>query len=107
MTPIEKRICETCREEFFVNCFRKGDKACVWCTWSSVSKRAAYRYRDLLKRAKDKLQITKTEFIAWYEREPDCCAYCGLGFTELKRLRLKRLRGVNCVGWDIDRIHPN
>ena len=72
MTSIEKRLCGMCHEELLVNCFRKGDKACVWCTWSSVTKRAAYRCRDKLKLAKDKLRITQAEFVAWYVEQPDC-----------------------------------
>jgi 5-methylcytosine-specific restriction endonuclease McrA len=50
------------------------------------------------------------EFVAWYVRQPDCCAYCGLTMVEAKRLRLRiRLRtaGGYFVSWDIDKIDPS
>jgi len=83
--------------------FRKGAKACVWCVFAEKSKRAAARYGDIVKRAKSRVSIGKDEFIAWYESMDDRCAYCGLTFFELKRLKIKRGGGY-CVAWDIDRI---
>src|SRR5437667_5477078 len=103
MTCVESRPCPTCGKALPVDSFRKGDEACVWCMWSSMTKRATYRYRDKRKLAKERLHLTQAEFIAWYEQQADCCAYCGLTFAELKRLTIKRGGGYS-VGWDIDRI---
>jgi hypothetical protein len=49
------------------------------------------------------VKISLDDFVAWYKDQSDCCAYCGLSFAELKKLRIKR-RGGYCVAWDIDRI---
>ncbi len=100
---INLRTCPNCNETMREDCFRKGAKTCVWCTFASMTKRASARYVDKAKLATDLLQIAKCEFIAWYEQQPDCCAYCGLTFDELKRLRIRR-RGGYCVAWDIDRV---
>ena len=51
------------------------------------------------------MTMSKTQFVKWYLSQPDQCAYCGLTFSELKRLRLRRLRGYY-VSWDIDRKNP-
>lgn len=53
--------------------------------------------------ANNRLQISKDDFVAWYERQDDRCAYCGLTFADLKRLQIKRGGGY-CISWDIDRI---
>jgi 5-methylcytosine-specific restriction endonuclease McrA len=71
-----------------------------------MHKRAKARYRDKVKpssTARYRVAISKSSFVRWYEQQPDCCAYCGLTFTELKRLKIKR-QGGYCVGWDIDRV---
>ena len=98
------RACPTCDERLPQECFRKNAKACVWCDWASMSKRAAARYGDKRKLAEGRLRIGKAEFLAWYEAQEDCCAYCGLTFAELKRLQIRR-RGGYSVAWDIDRIN--
>ena len=100
---ISTRTCPTCDERLPHDCFRKNAKACVWCVWASMSKRAAARYSDKRKLAKDRLKVSKAEFIAWYVGEPDHCKYCGLTFAELKRLQIRRQGGYS-VAWDIDRI---
>lgn len=46
------------------------------------------------------------ELVAWYVKQPDCCAYCGLTMAEAKRLRL-RTAGGYFVSWDIDKIDPS
>jgi hypothetical protein len=59
-----------------------------------MTKRAAYRYGGKRKLRKEGLHIVKADFIAWYERQADCCAYCGVTFAELKRLRIRRGGGL-------------
>ena len=85
------------------DCFRKGAKACVWCLFASMRKRAVARYGDKVKLARSRVNIGQSEFVTWYEQQLDCCAYCGLTFVELKQLKIRR-RGGYCVAWDIDRV---
>jgi 5-methylcytosine-specific restriction endonuclease McrA len=82
---------------------------CVWCEWASMGKRAAYRFGDKVKLAerhpaagRREVRISKDDFVNWYKSQPDCGAYCGLTFAELKRLKIKR--GGCYVSWDIDRV---
>lgn len=100
---MDTRLCPKCHESTPADSFRKGAKACVWCVFAEKSKRAAARYADKVKLAKSRVKIGRAEFIAWYEAQDDHCAYCGLTFSELKRLKIKRGGGY-CVAWDIDRI---
>jgi hypothetical protein len=44
-----------------------------------------------------------SEFVEWYVAQEDRCAYCGLTYAELKKLRIRRGGGYS-VAWDIDRI---
>jgi hypothetical protein len=70
-----------------------------------MEKRAKARYADKRKGAQHRLHIEKAEFVSWYTAQSDECAYCGLTFPELKRLRLRKGKGY-CVSWDIDCIEP-
>ena len=100
---MEKRDCPICHESMPAHCFRKGARACVWCVFTSMRKRAAARFRDKVKLANNRMRISEADFVAWYESQPDCCAYCGLTFVELKQLKIKRGGGY-CVSSDIDRV---
>ena len=100
---MSNRTCPSCRERLPEDCFRKGARVCVWCSWTDKSKRAKARYRDKRKLAPDRLRITLDDFVTWYTEQDDCCAYCGLTFAELKTLRIKRANGYS-VTWDIDRV---
>jgi len=88
-------------------CFRGKSKCCTWCVFAEPEKRAKYRCRDKAKspKARKRLKISLDEFVEWYKDQKDCCAYCGLAFSELKKLAIQR--GSNyCIAWDIDRIDP-
>ncbi len=100
---MQKRVCPTCHESMPADCFRKHARACTWCVWASMGKRAAYRFRDIVKRAKTRVTISKADFVTWYESQPDRCAYCGLTFVEQKQLKIKG-RGGYSIAWDIDRV---
>ncbi len=100
---MQQRQCPRCRETMSADCFRKGKKECVWCLFASMRKRAIARNRDKVKLARSRVNISESMFVGWYEQQPDCCAYCGLTFAELKRLKIRRGGGY-CVAWDIDRI---
>jgi hypothetical protein len=102
--------CPNCHESMPAYCFRLGKRLCVWCEWASMGKRAAYRFGDKVKLAKRhpadrhcEARISKDDFVNWYKSQPDCCAYCGLTFAELKHLKIKR-RGRCYVSWDTDRV---
>jgi 5-methylcytosine-specific restriction endonuclease McrA len=97
------RACPKCSISMPVDCYRKGAKVCVWCDYASKEKRAKARYRDKLKLAKNRVNISLEAFVNWYVAQEDCCAYCGLSYDELKSLRIQRGGGY-CVAWDIDRI---
>jgi hypothetical protein len=99
----QKRNCPRCFKNLPSDCFRKGDKLCVWCKWESKERRARARYRDKIKLARKRVKISEVDFVKWYKHQRDCCTYCGLTFKELKSLRIKRGGGY-CVSWDIDRI---
>lgn len=101
--PEATRRCPRCGETMPADCFRKGAKACTWCVWASPRKRAAARYRDKVKLARSRVNISAPAFVGWYEQQPDRCAYCGLTFSEQKRLRIRR-RGGYAIAWDIDRV---
>lgn len=97
------RLCLACNETMPDDCFRKGAKTCVWCAFAPMVKRAKARYSDKRKLAGARLKIGLADFVSWYVQQDDRCAYCGLTFSELKKLRIKRGGGY-CVAWDIDRI---
>ena len=101
---MQKRNCPCCSETLCTDCFRTHQKKCVWCEWANPAKRARYRFRDIKKRAKDKLKIAECEFVCWYTGQRDCCAYCHLTFDELKRLKVKRRRAGYQVSWHVDRL---
>lgn len=103
---MKSKHCLTCKEMLPLDCFRKDARSCVWCSFSSKSKRAEARYHDKKKLANSRLNITRDDFVAWYKAQDDCCTYCGLTFDELRRLKIKR-GGNNYVSWDIDRIDPS
>jgi hypothetical protein len=94
--------CFHCKTDTPDNAFRRRADRCVWCQFKDPVVRATWRYRDKLKQEKWPVTITEKQFIAWYTIQPDACTYCGLTFSELKKLRLPRLRGYY-VSWDIDR----
>lgn len=98
------RFCKSCREKMPADCFRKGQPVCVWCQFASMEKRAKARYADKRRQAtKWPIALSKEDFVAWYCRQKDQCAYCGVTYAELKQLKL-RSRGGYYVSWDIDRI---
>lgn len=99
------RACLSCGELTPDDAFRKGRSDCVWCQFCDMEKRAKARYADKQKGARHRLHIEKTEFVSWYTAQNDECAYCGLTFSELKQLKLKKGKGY-CVSWDIDCIDP-
>jgi ribosomal protein L37E len=104
--------CSECGEDLSPDWFRKTEKVCSWCAYSSTKRRAEARWKDIQKRELRKgplsrLRITKEEFVAWYEQQPDLCSYCGLSRDEAKLLRLRTGHGGGYyVSWDIDRIDP-
>jgi 5-methylcytosine-specific restriction endonuclease McrA len=100
---VATRGCPVCLVTLPNDCFRKGANACVWCTFSSMDKRATARYREKRRMVPHRLALSMEEFLAWYCAQPDSCAYCGLTFSELKELRIRR-RGGYWVAWDIDRL---
>jgi hypothetical protein len=97
------RVCPKCCKSLPIGCYRKGAKLCVWCDYADKSKRAKARFRDKLKLAKRRVNISLEAFVDWYVAQDDRCAYCGLTFNELRTLQIKRGGGY-CVAWDIDRI---
>lgn len=99
------RECNSCGEYTPEDAFRKGRADCVWCQYGDMEKRAKARYLDKKKSAQQRLHIEKADFLSWYTVQRDECAYCGLTFPELKRLRLRKGKGY-CVSWDIDYVEP-
>lgn len=71
-------------------------------TWK---KRAKARYSDKQKIVQHRLNIGKDDFVSWYTAQSDECAYCGLTFAELKKLKLGKGKGY-FVSWDIDCVDP-
>jgi 5-methylcytosine-specific restriction endonuclease McrA len=68
-----------------------------------MRRRAKYRYGDIRKLRKTRLAVGKRQFVDWYVKQGDRCAYCGLTFDQIKQLRIRRAGGY-FVAWDIDRI---
>lgn len=99
------RECRSCGDLTPEDAFRKGRADCVWCQFEDMEKRAKARFADKQKGAKQRLHIGKHEFVSWYTNQSDACAYCGLTFSELKELKLKKGKGY-FVSWDIDCIEP-
>lgn len=99
------RECRLCGDLTPEDGFRKSRSDCVWCQFSDMEKRARARFADKHKGAKHRLHIGKSEFLDWYTNQSDECAYCGLKFSELKELKLRKGKGY-FVSWDIDCIEP-
>src|SRR3954471_21348834 len=99
----EQRRCPRCGDQLALGCFRSDANICSWCAWSDVEKRAKARWGDIHKRAPTRLSISRPQFVKWYAKQRDCCAYCGLTMAEAKQLRLRTARGY-FVSWDIDKI---
>jgi 5-methylcytosine-specific restriction endonuclease McrA len=70
-----------------------------------MTKRAAARYRDKMRSVPHRVNVSLPDFVAWYASQSDQCAYCGLTFQELRRLRVRRAGGYY-VSWDVDRVDP-
>lgn len=102
---MQSRECRSCGDLTPEDAFRKGRSDCVWCQFADMEKRAKARYADKQKSAKHRLHIEKNEFVSWYTEQNDECAYCGLTFSELKELKLRKGKGY-FVSWDIDCIEP-
>jgi hypothetical protein len=83
---------------------RKHGRTCTFCEWADPSKRARYRYGDIVKGARAgtrwPVQLTLGEFQSWYCQEAsirDACHYCGIDRPQL------RDAGSNLCSWHIDR----
>jgi 5-methylcytosine-specific restriction endonuclease McrA len=99
------RQCPGCELELSEDCYRARARVCVWCSYGDMTKRATARYRDRVKSVPHRLNVSLTDFVAWYVTQEDQCAYCGLTFEELRRLRVRRVGGYY-VSWDVDRVDP-